>query len=474
LRLHLYFPAIALLLIAPTGVLAQPSAEEMTPTAAQFRSLYEELVEINTTLSMGDCTAAANAMALRLRAAGIPDEDIHVIVPPEFPKQGNLVAILRGSDPSGEAVLLAGHLDVVEANPADWERDPFTLIEENGFFYARGAADDKAMVAILIDSLIRFRQEGFQPRRTLKLAATCGEETSANFNGMAYLVDNYRDLIDAEFGINENGNGRLDENGNRVMMTVQAGQKIVQNYELEMTGPGGRSSRPQDGNLFFDFSGALLRLRDYEFPADIDESVRQYFGAAAEVESGQLAEDLAAVIAPAPDPAALERISNDRLYGPVIRTTCTPTLLEGGHAWNALPQRVAATVNCRIKPGMDVVHVEATLRAVLADDRITITPTGEPGRSTTPAPLTPEIFDPIKLVAARMWPGVPVIPGLVPGSDDSRFLTPAGIPTYGISGEFRGADGDGTHALNERIRVDVLYEAREFLYELIKIYANGN
>lgn len=456
------------------GAASAASAQDIAPDLAQFRDLYKELVEINTTLSQGDCTAAANAMAGRLRAAGIPEDDIHVIVPPDFPKQGNLVAVLRGDDPEAKAVLLAGHLDVVEANPADWERDPFTLVEENGYFYARGAADDKAMMSILIDTLIRFKQDGFRHARTLKLVATCGEETSANFNGMAYLVDNYRDLIDAEFGINENGNGRLDEDGNRVMMTVQAGQKIVQNYELELTGPGGRSSRPQDGNLFFDFSEALLRLRDYQFPADIDESVRQYFSAAAEVESGQLAEDLRAVLQTPPDPDALERISNDRLYGPVIRTTCTPTLLEGGHAWNALPQRVAATVNCRVKPGMDIAHVEATLHEVLADNRITVTPTGEPGRGSTPAPLTPKIFDPIKEVAARMWPGVPVIPGLVPGSDDSRFLTPAGIPTYGISGEFRGADGDGTHALNERIRVDVLYDARDFLYELIKIYANSD
>jgi acetylornithine deacetylase/succinyl-diaminopimelate desuccinylase-like protein len=450
------------------------SAQDIPADLAAFRELYKELVEIDTTLSKGDCTVAANALAARLEAGGIPAENIHVIVPPEFPTQGNIVAILEGSDPTAEPFLMAGHIDVVEADAADWERDPFTLIEENGFFYARGAADDKAMVSILVDTMIRFKQEGFQHRRTLKLAATCGEETSAHFNGMKYLIDHHRDLIDAEFAINENGNGRMNAAGERVMYTIQAGQKIAQNFQLELTGPGGRSSRPQDGNLIYDFSQALVRLSQYQFPADIDVTVRNYFEAAGPVEGGQLGADLLAVLETPVDEAALERVFADRQYGPVISTTCTTTLLEGGHAWNALPQRVAANVNCRIKPGMEIAEVQATLKRVLGDDRISVEPMGETLQGTTSAPpLTPAIFDPIRQVAARVWPGVPVIPALVPGSDDSRLLTPAGIPTYGVSGQFRSADGDGTHALNERIRVEVLYDAREFLHELIKIYSNS-
>jgi acetylornithine deacetylase/succinyl-diaminopimelate desuccinylase-like protein len=471
ITLKLSASILAASFVAVTG---SASAQDVPPDLASFRELYKELVEIDTTLSKGDCTVAANALAARLRAGGIPDEDIHVIVPPDFPTQGNIVAVLRGTDPQAEAVLLAGHIDVVEADAADWERDPFTLIEENGFFYARGAADDKAMVSILADTMIRFTQDGFAHRRTLKLAATCGEETSAHFNGMKYLIDHHRDLIDAEFGINENGNGRMNAEGERVMMTIQAGQKIAQNFQLELTGPGGRSSRPQDGNLIYDFSEALVRLSRYEFPADIDVTVRNYFEAAGPVEGGQLGADLLAVLETPVDEEALARVFDNRQYGPVISTTCTTTLLEGGHAWNALPQRVAATVNCRIKPGMEIAHVQQTLKEALGDDRITVEPIGEILQGTTSAPpLTPQIFDPIKQVAADIWPGVPVIPALVPGSDDSRLLTPAGIPTYGISGQFRSADGDGTHALNERIRIEVLYDARDFLYELIKIYSNA-
>lgn len=451
---------------------AAPDAGAMPPDLVAFRALYKELVEINTTLSAGDCTKASYALRERLKTAGIPEADMHVIVPPNFPKQGNLVARLRGSDPNSKAILLVGHTDVVEANPADWQRDPFKLIEENGVFYARGAADDKAMVSVLTDTLIRFKKEGFQHKRDLILAATCGEETSAVFNGVKYLVENHRNLIDAEFGINENGNGRMDRAGKRVMYSIQAGQKVAQNFKVEITSAGGRASRPQDGNIIYTMAEALDRLNSYEFPAEIDEPVRRYFSAAADAEGGQLAQDLLAVVKTPADPAAVKRILDDRQYGPVLSTTCTTTLIEGGHAPNALPQRVTANVNCRIKPGTAVEDVQKTLERIFANPNVKVTPVGEIAKSTAAPPLTREIMEPIQRVAAKMWPGVPVVPALVPGADDSRFLTPAGIPTYGISGQFRAFDGDGTHALNERIPAQVLYESRAFLYDLIKIYAN--
>ena len=459
---------IAAGLICPTVAPAQ----EMTPDLIAFRELYKELVEINTTLSAGDCTRASHALMARLKAAGIPDADMQVIVPPNFPKQGNLVARLRGTDPSAKAILLVGHTDVVEANPADWQRDPFKLIEENGVFYARGAADDKAMVSVLTDTLIRFKKDGFAHKRDLILAATCGEETSAVFNGVKYLVENHRALIEAEFGINENGNGRMDRDGVRVMYSIQAGQKVAQNFKVEITSAGGRASRPQDGNIIYTMAEALTRLNAFEFPAEIDEPVRRYFSAAADAEGGALAQDLLDVVKTPADPEAVKRILADRQYGPVLSTTCTTTLIEGGHAPNALPQRVGANVNCRIKPGTPVEDVQRTLERILANPDIKVTPVGEIAKGTAPPPLTEAIMEPIERVAAKMWPGVPVVPALVPGADDSRFLTPAGIPTYGISGQFRAFDGDGTHALNERIPAKVLYESREFLYELIKIYAN--
>lgn len=461
--------ALASLLGANAVAAAPLSADE-----AAFRDLYEELVEINTTLSVGSCTDAANAMAARLATAGIPSSDMQIIVPSELPRQGNLVAILRGTDPEAKALLLLAHLDVVEANRADWERDPFTLIEEDGYFYGRGTADDKAMAAIFVDALIRFRQENYRPARSIKLALTCGEETPYDFDGAEYLIEHHRDLIDAAFALNEGGGGRLDGDGRRLFIGVLAGEKVYQDFRLEITNPGGHSSRPVKDNAIYRLAAALGRLSTFQFPVELNATTRTFFERMAGIETGQKADDMRAILRSPPDAAALARIMDDPSYNAILHTTCVATMLDAGHAPNALPQRAGANVNCRIFPGHAQEEIRKTLEQVVADPGILVTFVDPPERVSPPPPLTREILAPVEALTAELWPGVPVLPIMQAGATDARFLTPEGIPTYGISGIFSDPETTNAHGLNERTRAQSLYEGRAFLQRLIKAYAGGD
>jgi acetylornithine deacetylase/succinyl-diaminopimelate desuccinylase-like protein len=454
---------------------AAPCALAQIPTPAQreLREIYKELVEINTTDSAGSCTEAAHALAARLVAAGLPAQDVQVIVPPEGPKKGNLVARYRGTG-AKKPVMLLGHLDVVEAKREDWQGDPFRLVEENGYLYARGAADDKAMVAVFTANLIRYRKESYRPERDLIQVATCDEEIiPSKFSGIVYLLKNHRNLIDAEFALNEGGAGLLDRNGKYLRMSVQAGEKVFQTYRLEVTNPGGHSALPVKDNAITHLAGGLARLGAYDFPFKLSATTRAYFERMSSIETGQTAADMKAILREPPDADAIARLSAaNPLNNSTFRTTCVATMLDAGHATNALPQRARATVNCRILPGESVAEVQQTLARVMADDKITITPTHEPALSPPP-PLSAEIIGPIERVSTQMWPGVPVVPTLLAGATDGRFTINAGIPTYGVSGMFRDPDGGGVHGLNERIRVRTLYEGHEFLYRLVKLYGGG-
>ncbi len=441
---------------------------------ASLRAIYKELVEINTTLSVGSCTRAAEAMGARLEAAGMPASDIRVVVPPEFPTQGNLVARLPGTASGEGALLLLAHIDVVEANPEDWERDPFTLIEEGGYFYGRGSADDKAMAAIFVDLMATYVQEGYRPPRTLKLALTCGEETAAHFNGVDYLVTNHRELIDAEFAINEGGLGRLEPDGTRGYNAVLAGEKVYQDFWLEITNPGGHSSRPQRDNAIYRLAAAIGRIEAYEFPIEFNATNRAFFESLAEIETGPLGDDMARILADPPDVDALARITANPSYNSILHTTCVVTMLDAGHARNALPQRAGANVNCRIFPGHTQEEIRQTLISLVADDGIAVSFVHPPETVGAPPPLTPEIVEPIRRVTEELWPGVPVVFSMLAGATDARFLTPRGIPTYGVSGIFADQATRNAHGLNERTRVQSLFEGREFLDRLIRIYARGD
>ena len=443
------------------------SAQPLTAEQKLLREIYQELVEINTTDSVGDNTLAARAMAARLKAGGYADADMQIIVPPGGPKKGNLVARLKGSGAKKPLLLLA-HLDVVEAKREDWERDPFKLIEENGYFYARGASDDKSMAAAFVAGMIRMKQEGFVPNRDIILALTADEEIiPTQFSGVEYLLKNHRNLIDAALALNEGGSGLLDKSGKPLYHGIQAGEKVFQTYRLEVTNPGGHSARPARDNAIYHLADGLSRLGKFDFPFRLNEVSRAYFDRAAALESGQLAADMKAILREPPDPQALARLGNLPPYNAMFRTTCVATMLDAGHAANALPQRARGVVNCRILPGEAVDEVQKTLVRVMADDKISIKPDGVAVLSPAP-PLSPEIMEPVSRITSDMWPGTPVIPTMLVAATDGRFLNNAGIPTYGVSGMFRDLDGGGVHGLNERIRVKSLYDGNEFLYRLVK------
>ncbi len=464
------FAAIGSLALSIGPAHAAPAGDSTEPA---FRALYKELVETNTTLSAGSCTLAAERMAARLTAAGYPAADIRLFSVPDHPREGGLVAVLHGRDPSAKAILLLAHIDVVEARRADWTRDPFTLIEENGYFYGRGTSDDKAMAASFTDAMIRFRQEGFHPRRDIKLALTCGEETTGAFNGADWLATQHKDWIDADFALNEGAGGLLDAHDRPVYLGIQAGEKVYQDFRLETTNPGGHSSRPTPDNAIYHLAAALTRLAAFDFPAQLSETTRAYFSRTGTLIGG---ESGAAMIALARDPtdkAAEAVVSRDPSWHSMLRTTCVATLLDGGHAANALPQRAGANVNCRIFPGVSVETVRSTLAAVIADPKVTVTPSGELSPTPPPPHLSAKVLGPAEKVAHDMWPGVPVIPTMSTGATDGRYLNANGIPTYGLSGMFAEPSRSGVHGLNERIAVKSLLDGRTYLYRVVKLYADA-
>jgi acetylornithine deacetylase/succinyl-diaminopimelate desuccinylase-like protein len=463
---------------ALTAFAALAAPPQDTPAGEQrFRAIYKELVETNTTLSAGSCTLAAERMAARLKAAGFPDGDLYPFAAPGHPKEGGLVAIYPGREPKLKAILLLAHIDVVEAKREDWTRDPFTLIEENGSFYARGASDDKAEAAIWVDTLIRFRTENYRPRRTIKMALTCGEETAGAFNGAEWLTQNRRELIDAAFALNEGADGELDKNGNRVALEIEAGEKFPQNYRLEVINKGGHSSRPVKDNAIYHLAAALTRISAYDFPAQFTDGNRAYFAGMAKILAAkgdtETANAMNAFLRNPADAQALALVSSkDPSWNATLRTTCVATMLDAGHATNALPQRARAIVNCRIFPGVSPESVRAKLEELVSDPAVTVTGLETRGPTAAAPPLTPDVLGPIEKLAAEFWPGVPVLPILQAGATDGEFTNAVGIKTFGVEPVFIGPDLGNIHGLNEYVGVKSLLEGREFLYRLVKIYAD--
>jgi acetylornithine deacetylase/succinyl-diaminopimelate desuccinylase-like protein len=459
--------ALAMLIGAGTG-----HSQSADKSLDRFREIYKELVETNTTLSAGDCTLAAKRMADRLKTAGYPDEDLRIFVPEGHPKEGGLLAALHGSDPNAKAILMLAHVDVVEAKREDWTRDPFTLIEEGGYFYGRGTSDMKAQAAIWVDNLIRYREEGYKPKRTIKLALTCGEETNSALNGAGWLAQNARDAIDAEFALTEGVDGDLDSQGHRIALEILAAEKTSQNFVFEVTNPGGHSSRPVPDNAIYHLVRAVDRVSRYEFPVQLDDANRAYFTGMSKIVGGEAGVAMTAVVKNPEDSASVAILDKDPNWHAMLRTTCVATMLSAGHATNALPQRASANINCRIFPGVSLDAIQAQLVKIADDPAVAVSVPEVRGPVAHPAPLTPQIMEPIELVAHEMWPGIPVVPTLEPGASDAQFLNPAGIPTYGVTGLFTDPDGGHIHGLNERIRISSVYEGRTFLYRLVKLYAD--
>ncbi|WP_277967668.1 M20/M25/M40 family metallo-hydrolase [Sphingomonas echinoides] len=440
------------------------------PDQKAFFEIYKELVETNTTLSAGSCTQAAAQIGVRLKAAGYADSDITYFSVPDHPKEGGLVAVLKGSNARMKPMLLLAHLDVVEAKREDWTRDPFKLVEDGGYYYARGSTDDKAQAAIWSDAMIRFKTGGYRPKRTIKLALTCGEETTFAFNGAEWLAKNKPDLIAAEFALNEGGGGLLTEQGERKTLFLQVGEKAAQNFTLLATNPGGHSSQPTPDNAIYQLSDALRAVQGYEFPIRFTDTTRAFFAGNAAAQPGPMGDAIKRLLADPTDTAADAVVSANKTFHSVLRTTCVATLVNAGHAENALPQRATANVNCRIFPGETVDATLAKLKE-LAGDKVTVT-ANQPIRPTAvPPTLDPKILGPAKTVAAKHFPGVPILPMMSTGATDGVFLEAVGIPVYGVPGMFIASDINRAHGLNERMNVKSLYDGRDYLFDVVKVYA---
>jgi acetylornithine deacetylase/succinyl-diaminopimelate desuccinylase-like protein len=462
--------AMGLTLAAVGAAAAQ--APQLRPDQVRFRETFRELVETNTTLSAGDCTAAAHKMGARLQAAGFAPADLTYFADPAHPKEGGLVAILKGSDAKAGAVLLLGHLDVVEARREDWTRDPFTLVEEDGYFFARGVSDMKGLDAIWVDTLIRLKEAPRPPRRTLKMALTCGEESDQAFNGANWLAKNRPDLVSADFGLNEGGGGRLGKQGEHEILAVQVGEKAYQDYRLTVTNPGGHSSRPRPDNAIYQLADALEKLRAYTFPVQFNDTTRTYY--AIRVRQNDAAgQALRKLLADPADIEAAQVAMTDVDINSVLHTNCVATQLAAGHAPNALPQRATANVNCRIFPGGTVEETRQALIRVIADPAVTVEATNPDKPLATPPALDPKVIGPMKTLGARHFPGAAFTTSMSAGATDGVYLGPVHVPVYGVPGLFHEGTGDGVHGLNERIRVQSLYEGRDYVFDLVKAYVGG-
>jgi len=455
--------AIALL---PAALLRAQQNSDVNKLA---HDIYKQLIETNTTESTGNMTTAANEMATRLRAAGFPASD--VIVLGQDARHGNIVARIHGSG-ARKPILFLAHLDVVEANRADWSIDPFKLTEKDGFFYGRGTSDVKDGDAILVTNFIRLKQEGYKPDRDLILALTSDEE-GGDFNGVSWLLEKHRDLIDAEYCINTDGGDFQLKNGKPLLASIQTSEKIYADFQLQVRNKGGHSSLPVPDNAIYHLANGLVRLSKYAFPVQLNETTRIFFERMAIIDRGPLSKEMEGAAKNPPDRAAIGLLSASPYYNALLRTTCVATRLDAGHANNALPQDARAIVNCRILPGGTQEETEKTLVKVLDDPQIKVTPVAPPHDSPASS-LRKDVLQTTEQAVKAVWPGVPVVPVMDTGASDGYRLRAAGIPTYGVSGVFIDMDDVRAHGRDERILETSFYQGVDFFYRYIRALSSGN
>jgi acetylornithine deacetylase/succinyl-diaminopimelate desuccinylase-like protein len=461
---------VALALAASMFGISNASAEGLTPHQQLAHDIYKELVEIDTTTASGDTQRAAAAMAARLKAAGFGDTDVQAFSP--APRKGDLVARLRGSG-AKKPILLVAHLDVVPAPREDWATDPFKLIEKDGYFYGRGVGDDKYMAASFIANLIRYRQESYKPDRDIIVALETDEEIfDRDALGIQWLIKNHRDLIDAEFALNEGG-GVVLKGGKPIIDNVQTSEKVVANYQLDVKNSGGHSAVPARDNAIYRLAEGLVRLSKFDFPLKLNATTRAYFERAAQFEDAQTEADMRGILLDPPDQAAVARLSASPLHNAELRTTCVATLLEAGQAINALPQLASAKINCRVMPGESVDEVTTTLKRVLADDQISLTQIDK-SVSSEPSALREDVIGAIEKLSQEFFPGAVVLPTMSAGATDGSFLRNAGIPTYGHSGMATESGDSRIHGKDERVPVKSFYNGNEYLYRLVRVLAGGS
>ncbi len=442
------------------------------------RAIFQQLIEINTADSAGSTTVAAEAMARRLREAGFAASDVEVLGP--NPRKGNMVARLHGTG-THKPILLIGHLDVVEARRSDWTTDPFQFVEKDGYFYGRGTQDMKSDDAVWVTEFIRLKREGFKPDRDLILALTADEE-GGTFNGVDWLLKNHRELIDAEFVLNSDGGGVDTRNGNPVIVSMDASEKLYADFKLTVTNAGGHSSLPVANNAIYHLADALGKLEHFQFPIELNDVTRSYFTRMATLETGQHAADMRAILNQPPDAAAAARLALLPLDNAKLRTTCVATRLDAGHANNALPQTAQANVNCRILPGHSREEIRQELIQIFADPQVRVgfddhghvLDSAPNAQALPPVKLRPDVMQTLEKVAGELWPGTPVIPTMATGASDGVYTNAAGMPTYGISGLAIDIDDVRAHGRDERIRVESFYQGVDFYYRYLKSLTSGH
>jgi acetylornithine deacetylase/succinyl-diaminopimelate desuccinylase-like protein len=467
--------AAAFVALAASSLGAQsappPSPTTLTPHQKAARAIYKQLIEINTVDSVGSVTKAAEAMAARFRAAGFPAKDVQVLVPAGHPTKGNLVVRYRGRAGASakKPILLLAHLDVVAANRDDWPRDPFVLHEEGGYFLGRGTSDDKAMAAIFVANLLQMKQQGIVPDRDIILALTADEE-NGDSNGAEWLANTHKPLIDAAYAINEGGGGALAE-GKPIYQSVQAAEKVYVDFTITATNPGGHSSVPRPDNAIYELAQALLRVSQYQFPVALNGVTRPFLEETAKVEPRpEMAAAMRALAANPDDSAAAATLSTDPRFASMLRTSCVATRLSGGHAYNALPQRATANINCRVVPTSSFEETRDALVRAIGDTGIhidyTIVPNGKFGSAV--APVDPELLATVTSLTKQMWGDIPVIPTMSTGATDGKYMRAVGIPTFGVSGLFSEPGESNAHGRDEKMRVKSFYDGLAFLDQLVR------
>jgi acetylornithine deacetylase/succinyl-diaminopimelate desuccinylase-like protein len=440
---------------------------KLNPDQEFAHSIFKELIEINTTHSTGDCTPAAEAMARWLKEGGFDEKDVVIIGP--FARNKNMIARLHGSGKQPPILFLA-HLDVVEAKPEDWSYNPFKLTETNGYFYGRGTLDVKSGAAILVANFIRLKKSGFIPDRDLILALTAGEESADDYDGVEWLVQNHRSLIDASFCVNMDAGEPQRKGGKRILRPVQVSEKGNFYLTLEVKNPGGHSSQPTRNNAIYRLADGLVKMQAYDFPVQFSDVTKSYFATMSSLETGQLEADMKAVAQTNPDTTAINRLTMFPYYNALMRSTCITTVVDAGNSVNALPQSAKATVNCRLLPGVSQEEAEKKIVQVLGDTGIHVSVRMEL-KSGPASPVNQEIMGKVEQVTKKLWPGIPVLPVMGVGASDGKYLRAAGMPTYGVSGVFLDVDDFRMHARDERIRVEDFYEGLEYNYEIIKAFS---
>ncbi len=433
------------------------------------RDVLEKLIETNTVHANGTIKAA-EALAARFHAAGFAPEDVALLAPADHPTQGNVVVRLHGKG-KGRPLLDIVHLDVVEAKPEDWTVDPFKLTEKDGWFYGRGTLDIKGAAAALATTLIRFKSENFVPDRDIIVAFTSDEE-GGDSNGVEWLLHNHRDLVDAEMALNPDSGGGVSKGDKRLYIGLQTSEKTYVTFRAEVTNKGGHSSLPEPDNAIYRLAAGLTRLAKLSFPVHTNATTRAWFGEMAKLESGQRRQDMEAMTKPKLDPAAVKRLEGQTFYNALLHTTCVATMLDGGHAENALPQRAGAAIQCRMMPEDSQAATQAVIEKALADPQIKVT-VSSPAVPTTESPLNPSVTAKMRKVIESMWPGLPMVPDMDAGASDSIFTRAAGIPTYGITGLFADIDDNRMHGRDERVRVNNYYEEVEFTYRELKAFSEA-